>query len=100
MSNNGNAPQDVDLTAWLVERVAFYLDRPTEAIRPDVHLAEYGMDSLYSVSVISDIEDLLNLDLDATTLREHATINALAGHLEELLSSDPVGKAPHPGRTS
>ena len=97
MTGNVNTLQDFDLTDWLVERVAFYLERPAEAIHPDVRLAEYGMDSLYSLSVISDIEDQLNVDIDATAMRAYATINALVGHLEELLGRAPAGTTPQAG---
>ena len=85
MKSDRNPLPDPDLTEWLVERVAFYLDRPAETIDPGTRLAEYGMDSLYALSVISDIEELLNVDLEATAIREYANVDALAGYLKELL---------------
>jgi acyl carrier protein len=45
------------------------------------------MDSLYTLSVISDIEDHLDLDIDSEAIRDYPTINALADYLTELRSA-------------
>jgi acyl carrier protein len=79
--------QRSDLTDWLTERFAFYLERPVDSIDPTVDLAAYGMDSLYTLSVISDIEDHLNLDIDTASIRDYPTINTLADYLMELQSA-------------
>lgn len=81
MTESGSFPDRGELSEWIRERVAFYLDRPAEAIDPAVELAEYGMDSVYAISVISDIEDRLNEELDVAEIRKCPTINALAGYL-------------------
>jgi len=79
---------------WLTERVAHYLEHPADSLDPDVDLAAYGMDSLYALNVISDIEDRWQLELDATLLREHPTLNALAGHLDTLIRPEHAGSGP------
>jgi acyl carrier protein len=79
--------QTADLADWLIERIAFYLDRPIDSIDPTVDLAVYGMDSLYTLSVISDVEDHLDLDIDAATLRDYPTLNELVDYLLELQST-------------
>lgn len=98
--SNMDVQRAVDLTDWLIERIAFYLDRPVDAIDPSVDLAIYGMDSLYAMSVISDIEDRLNLDIDTTTIRNYPTIKALGAHLEKLLAEKAPTAAPQPGDMS
>jgi acyl carrier protein len=72
------------LRAWLIERVAFYLDRPADEIRSDVFLADYGMDSVYAISIISDIEDHLQFEVDPAVARDYPTIDGLTHHLLEL----------------
>lgn len=75
-----------ELRNWLRARVAFYLDRPEEKIDPTVDLSRYGMDSVYAISVFSDIEDHLHIELDPGEARKHATIDALADYLHELVA--------------
>jgi acyl carrier protein len=85
MSERTDTPQHTDeLRDWLVERVAFYLDRPAEGIDPDAELAEYGMDSVYALSVISDIEDRFEAEIDETAVRRYRTVNGLVGYLAGL----------------
>jgi len=73
------------LRTWLTERVAFYLDKPTEEIDPDVQLAEYGLDSVYAVSICGDIDDHLGLEVAPTLARDYPTINGMVGYLREAL---------------
>lgn len=100
MSSNTPTPQHADLTEWLRGRVAFYLERPADAIDPDVDLALYGMDSLYVPIVISEIEDTLHVSLDTTITRQHSTINALVRHVEGLLAGRDPSASRRAGETS
>lgn len=96
------ADHALNLDNWLIERIAHYLERPIDSIGRDVDLAAYGMDSLYAMNMISDIEDYLNLDfdLDATTLREYPTINTLIAYLNKLLSAKEGSSVPSPGNST
>ena len=49
-----------ELQSWLCERIAFYLDQPAETIDPDTELAHYGMNSVYAVSLLADLEAKLD----------------------------------------
>ncbi len=100
MSGNTKPPQHVDLTEWLIGRVAHYLERPVDAIDPEVDLGLYGMDSLYSLSVVSDIEDALHVNIDPAVIRQHSTINALVRYLEELLADRAPSAPRRAGETS
>lgn len=73
-----------ELQAWLVDRIAFYLDRPPENIDPTVELARYGIDSVYAISIISDIEDHLQVEVDVAEARKRETVTALTDYLLEL----------------
>ena len=57
-----------DISSWLTDRVAGYVDVPGETIKSDVPLGEYGLDSVSAFTVCSDIEDHLGLDLEPTVL--------------------------------
>jgi acyl carrier protein len=96
MSVGRNEEQLQHLTEWLVERVAFYLDRPADSIDRDTPLAVYGMDSLYSLSVISDMQDMLGTTIDPTVIRRYSTITALSEYLRTLADLDalPVAEVP------
>lgn len=89
MTDNGSSLDRQELSDWLRERVAFYLDRPTAAIDPAVELAEYGVDSVYAISVISDIEDRLDEELDIEEVRQRPTIDALVDYLLAVVGRQP-----------
>jgi acyl carrier protein len=75
-----------EIRAWLVERVAYYLELPTEKIDPERELAEYGMDSVYTMSIIAEIEDHLGVKIDEMAAWKYSTINALVEYAENLIS--------------
>ena len=75
-----------ELQSWLLDRIAFYLDRPAEKIDPTVPLARYGVDSVYAISIISDIEDRLQVEVDVDEARRRETVTALTDYLLELVA--------------
>jgi acyl carrier protein len=66
-----------DLRAWLAARVAAYVRLPVHEIQPDVPLAEYGLDSVYALTLTGEIEDHLGLAIEPTVIWDHPTIDAL-----------------------
>ena len=75
---NPEAEQSEDnLQAWLAQRVATYVRRSPEEIEPDVPLAEYGLDSVYALTLSGDIEDYLGLSLEPTVMWDHPTLGML-----------------------
>ena len=77
------------LRGWLLDRLSCYLHRPQSAIDPAVPLAEYGMDSVCSLSLCGDLEEQFGLEVDQTLLWDHPTVQSLLGHLEGVLA--PAG---------
>lgn len=71
---------------WLTERVSGYLERPAAQIDPSVMLAEYGMDSVYALSLCGDIEAEYDLEIDPTLAWEYPTIDAITGYLRDRLT--------------
>jgi acyl carrier protein len=77
-----------DLSDWLAERVAFYLDREPDDIDPTVPLAEYGVDSVYVVSVFGEVEERFGLVVEPTAAWDYPTLEALAEHLAGRLAAE------------
>lgn len=75
-----------ELQLWLLDRIAFYLDKPAAAIDPGVELACYGVDSVYAISIISDIEDRLEVEVDVAEARRRATVSSLTDYLIDLVA--------------
>ena len=81
-----------DLTAWLIERVSVYLQRPPEEIDPREPLAEYGLDSVAALSLCGDVEEDFDLVLDPTTAWDYPTVNAFAGFVLKQLTDGDGGR--------
>jgi acyl carrier protein len=72
------------LQEWLTSRVAAYVQRTPEEIKANVPLSDYGLDSVYALTLSGDIEDHLGLSLDPTVMWDHPTIAALSEALLRL----------------
>ncbi|MFB4313835.1 acyl carrier protein [Actinomadura sp. 21ATH] len=70
-----------DVRAWLVERLASYLDRDAATLDPAAGFADLGLDSVYALILCGDVEDRFGLEVEPTITWEHPTVAALAGHL-------------------
>jgi acyl carrier protein len=82
MPRTGAEPSLDALRAWLTAKVAEYAECAPGQIRPDVSLAEYGLDSMYGLMLCGDIEDHLGLTVDPTVAWDYSTIDALTGFLD------------------
>ena len=74
------------LRTWLLDRVAFYLELPATDIETDAKLVEYGLDSVYALTLCGDVEDEFELMVDPTIAWDYGTIDALAEKLHAELS--------------
>ncbi|MFE9201158.1 acyl carrier protein [Micromonospora sp. NPDC007230] len=74
-----------ELQSWLRERIAFYLDQPADTIDPDTELTHYGMNSVYAVSLLADLETKLGVEIDYMQATwGYPTVNKLVEYLEAL----------------
>jgi len=73
------------LRPWLAGRVAAYVQRPVHEIQTNIPLAEYGLNSVYALTLTGDIEDHLGLVIDPTVMWDHPTIDALTQVLLQTL---------------
>ncbi len=85
MPRTGAEPSVEALREWLTSKVADYAEREPDEIRPDVSLAEYGLDSMYALMLCGDIEDYLGLTVDPTVAWDYSTVDALTGYLDKEL---------------
>jgi len=74
------------LSNWLVEKVAYYLQKDVAEIKIDQPLAGYGLDSVYAVSLCGDLEDLLGIYVEPTLAWDYPTINEIMGFLQQELA--------------
>ncbi|GAA3353954.1 acyl carrier protein [Streptomyces antimycoticus] len=66
------------LREWLTNCIASHLERPADTIDTSVRLSDYGLDSLYVLSVAGELEDHYDVSLDPTLLWDNPTIDALS----------------------
>jgi acyl carrier protein len=72
---------EAEFRFWLTERLATHLKREASDIDVDTPLAEYGLDSLYALAVVADIEDYLGISVEATMMWDHPSVTALTSAL-------------------
>ncbi len=85
MPRTGAEPSVEALREWLTAKVAEYAECEPDQIRPDVSLAEYGLDSMYGLMLCGDIEDHLGMTVDPTVAWDYSTVDALTGYLDTQL---------------
>ncbi|MEV7116675.1 acyl carrier protein [Streptomyces anulatus] len=89
MSDITDRPDTVDtaeIREWLRNCVAAYVRLPVEDINVDLPLSEYGLDSVYVLSLCADIEDRYGIEVEPTLLWDHPAIGPLADALTPLIT--------------
>src|SRR5690349_21815633 len=79
----GPALPEPALRDWLRAQIAGYLDLAPADIADDVPLAAYGVDSVYALAILADIEESLELALEPELIWDHPTIAALSVFLAD-----------------
>ncbi|MFJ9178085.1 acyl carrier protein [Streptomyces sp. NPDC102360] len=78
------------IRAWLLDRVAYYLELPVADIDEGAALAELGLDSVYALTLCGDVEDRFGLVVEPTMAWDHPTVDAITAHL----AGELAGQAP------
>ncbi|CAL9515711.1 hypothetical protein SUDANB176_03746 [Streptomyces sp. enrichment culture] len=73
------SPQEI--RAWLVDRVAYYLERSPADVDEGAVLAEMGLDSVYALTLCGDVEDRFGLVVEPTMAWDHPTVDAITAYL-------------------
>jgi acyl carrier protein len=76
-----------NLSDWLVDKVAFYLQKSTSEIKTDQPLSGYGLDSVYAVSLCGDLEDILGIYVEPTLAWDYPTIDEIVNFLRQELDT-------------
>ncbi len=70
-----------DIADWLAQKVAEYLETTPESIDHERSLADYGLDSVYAVTLCGEIEDTLGIEVEPTLAWDYPTISAMSAFL-------------------
>jgi acyl carrier protein len=70
-----------ELRTWLTARVATLLGIATDAVRTDALLADYGLDSVYALTLASEIDDELRIAIEPTAIWDNPTIDDLVAYI-------------------
>lgn len=81
---------NTELEGWLIAKIATYVKLPRELIQPDKALTDYGLDSVYALTLVGDIEDHLSLQLNPTLMWDFPTVHALTAELNRILRQVPA----------
>lgn len=71
----------------LVELLAGYLETTPAEIQVNTPLSEYGLDSVYALTVCADVEERLGLELDPVMMWDFPTVDALSRAIVEIANS-------------
>lgn len=72
-----------DIAGWLAGKIAGYIDSTAAGIDRDRSLAEYGLDSVYAMTLCAEIEDDLGIAVEPTLAWDYPTVNAMAAFLHD-----------------
>ncbi|MFC9297961.1 acyl carrier protein [Streptomyces sp. NPDC057011] len=86
MANSTEVPTK-EIRAWLIERVAYYLERPAAEIDEGAELVEMGLDSVYAFTLCGDVEDRFGLAVEPTMAWDHPTVDAITAYLAAELAA-------------
>ena len=70
-----------DIIQKLCTTVGATINKEPKDIDVDTNILEFGLDSLRAVSLIGEIEHLLNIELAVTALWDYPTIRLLAEYI-------------------
>ncbi len=73
------------LVDWLTNRVAAYLNTEPAAIATDSAIGDYGMDSVFALTLCADLEYEFGIVVEPTLAWDYPTIDAMAAYLTEEL---------------
>ncbi|WP_297082394.1 acyl carrier protein [uncultured Demequina sp.] len=75
------AATEESIAQWLMDQLAFYEQIDPETITPDAPLSEMELDSIYVLTLCTEIEDAYDLEVDASIFAEHGTLREVAAEL-------------------
>ena len=68
----------------LFRKLAEHLERPVDLFGPETRISSISLDSIVAVTVLSELQESLKLDLPPVLFWECATLGEVVGHIEKL----------------
>jgi acyl carrier protein len=82
-----NAFDEAEFRAWLIGRLATHLKREPASIDAETPLSDYGVDSLYALAIVDDIENHLGMPVEATMMWDYPSVATLTSALAALITA-------------
>ena len=73
-----------ELAIWLKKKLSKQLNIPENSIDRNASFSDYGLDSAVQISLIDELNKLLDLDLDPEVLLDYSSIEALSSYIETI----------------
>lgn len=93
-----NAADTRQVEQMLTKALAAFLEIDEAHVDPDVHFADFGLDSILGAQLVKKLEAQTNIEIPPTVLFEHPTVAELAVFLGDALASGdlapPVAATP------
>jgi acyl carrier protein len=77
-----------DIQKWLTNAVATELKIDESKIDLDSDIADHGLDSLASASIVVRLEGLVGMGLPATLLWDYPTVNEISSFIENCIRNN------------
>lgn len=74
---------------WLTTRLASYLKVPAHTIDTTMPLAEMGVDSVHALSLVGDVEEHFDIDVDPTMIFDYPTLADIAEFISAAVAQRP-----------
>ena len=81
--SNSSTPNQTTVENWLKAQLAEQLSLSAESIKATEPLTRYGLDSIDAVTMVGDIEDVLDEELPSTLFWDYPTIAKSAKFLAD-----------------
>ena len=82
----------IEIKAWLIAQVAKILEIERSQVSTNRAFSEFGIQSIVAFSMTGELCEWVGMDLSATLLWEHNTINNLSGYISEQLLHENVAR--------
>jgi acyl-CoA synthetase (AMP-forming)/AMP-acid ligase II/acyl carrier protein len=86
-SRDSQSYDQKDIEEFIIRRLSYWLKVPTQNLDVEETFAHYGLDSSMAVSLIGEVGDYLQTQLDPTIIWDYPNIRSVAKYLHEEISS-------------
>ena len=88
------------IESWLIAKISDWLVIDANEIDRTQPTTLYGMNSMAAMTMAGELEDWLNIELEATALFDHPSVDELTRYLVEMLQASGSDAVPTPDEGS